>query len=574
MADRRFRLVVASACVLVFVPFLVLAALASGCATQPAGEGDAPKPGEAKGYAVEEKTAADLAADMAAGRVSSEELVRIYLERIETIDRSGPTLRSVLAVNPRALDDAKALDAERARGAVRGPLHGIPVLVKDNIESADPLPTTAGSLALAENTTGRDAPIVERLRKAGAVILGKTNLSEWANIRSSRSTSGWSAIGGLTRNPYAVDRNSCGSSSGSGSAIAANLGALSIGTETDGSITCPAAVNGIVGLKPTVGLLSRRHIVPISHTQDTAGPMTRTVADAALMLSVMAGTDPADSATAKADEHVTDYVAALSSGPGLSGAKLGVLRFAAGYLPALDATFDHALDELRGAGATIVEIEAFPGLGPINRDELDVLLTELKADLEAYLADAPPAVKARTLEELIAFNERETAREMRFFGQELFEQAAKTKGLDAAEYRKKVASNLRLAGPEGIDRLLREHGVDALIAPTTGPAWTTDVVNGDHYLGSATTLAAVAGYPHLTVPMGHVFGLPVGLSFIGPAWSEARLLALGHAFEQRTRARVPPTFAPAIDRFEEVAAGLVSAQLPAVAEAKPQAQPH
>jgi amidase len=573
MADRRFRLVVASAFVPVpvLVLVLVLAALASGCTTPPVGEGEAPKPDEAQGYAIEEKTAADLAADMAAGRVSSEELVRIYLERIETIDRSGPTLRSVLAVNPRALDDAKALDAERARGAVRGPLHGVPVLVKDNIESADPLPTTAGSLALAENTTGRDAPIVARLRSAGAVILGKTNLSEWANIRSSRSTSGWSAIGGLTRNPYAVDRNSCGSSSGSGAAIAANLGALSIGTETDGSITCPAAVNGIVGLKPTVGLLSRRHIVPISHTQDTPGPMTRTVADAALMLSVMAGTDPADAATAKADEHVTDYVSALSSGPGLSGAKLGVLRFAAGYLPALDATFDHALDELRGAGATIVEIEAFPGLGPINRDELDVLLTELKADLEAYLADAPPAVKARTLDELIAFNERETAREMRFFGQELFEQAAKTKGLDAAEYRKKVASNLRLAGPEGIDRLLREHGVDALIAPTTGPAWTTDVVNGDHYLGSATTLAAVAGYPHLTVPMGHVFGLPVGLSFIGPAWSEARLLALGHAFEQRTRARVPPTFAPAIDRFEEVAAGLVSAQQPVV---EAQAQAH
>ena len=350
--------------------------------------------------------------------------------------------------------------------------------------------------------------------------------------------------------------------------MAANLAALSIGTETDGSITCPAAVNGIVGLKPTVGLLSRRHIVPISHTQDTAGPMTRTVADAALMLAVMAGTDAADPATAGADAHVTDYVAALGQGPGLAGAKLGVLRFAAGYLPALDEAFERALDELRGAGAEIVEIEEFESLGPINRDELDVLLTELKADLEAYLADAAPAVTTRTLADLIAFNEREAAREMRFFGQELFEQAAKTEGLDSAPYSKKVAGNLRLAGPEGIDRLLREHGVDALIAPTTGPAWTTDVVNGDHYLGSATTLAAVAGYPHLTVPMGHVFGLPVGISFIGPAWSEARLLALGHAFEQRTRARIPPTFAPAIDRFEEVAAGLVSAQPPPVAEAR------
>jgi len=563
MAHPRFLVLVAAAA----------AILPSACSAPPVGDAEPATSGEAAGYAIEEKTAADLAADMAAGRVTSEELVRIYLGRIETIDRSGPTLRSVLSVNPRALEDAKALDAERASGSLRGPLHGIPVLVKDNIESAD-LPTTAGSLALAANDTGRDAPIIARLRSAGAVILGKTNLSEWANIRSSRSTSGWSAIGGLTRNPYAIDRNSCGSSSGSGAAMAANLGALSIGTETDGSITCPAAVNGIVGLKPTVGLLSRRHIVPISHTQDTAGPMTRTVADAALMLSVMAGTDAADAATAKADEHVVDYVAALSEGPGLSGAKLGVLRFAAGYLPALDKTFEHALDELRGAGATIVEIEKFDGLGPINRDELDVLLTELKADLDAYLADAAPAVTTRTLEDLIAFNESEAAREMRFFGQELFEQAVKTEGLSSAEYKKKVASNLRLAGPEGIDRLLREHGVDALIAPTTGPAWTTDVVNGDHYLGSATTLAAVAGYPHLTVPMGHVFGLPVGLSFIGPAWSEARLLALGHAFEQRTRARIAPTFAPAIDRFEEVAAGLVSAQQPAVAEAKTPAQPH
>jgi len=540
---------------LAFVTAVII--LGPGCRTPPGPESENPAgPG---GYPIEERTVADLSADMAAGRISSEELVRLYLERIETIDRRGPELRSVLSVNPRALDDARALDAERARGELRGPLHGIPVLVKDNIESADPLPTTAGSLALAQNLGGRDAPIVERLRKAGAVILGKTNLSEWANIRSSRSTSGWSAVGGLTRNPYALDRNACGSSSGSGAAMAANLAALAVGTETDGSITCPAAVNGIVGLKPTVGLLSRRHIVPISHTQDTAGPMTRTVADAAAMLSVMAGSDEADPATAEADRHVTDYVAALD-GQALSGAKLGVLRFAAGYLPALDRAFEHALDELRGAGAEIVEIEKFEGLDPINRDELSVLLTELKADLETYLADAAPAVTTRTLADLIAFNEREAAREMRFFGQELFEQAVKTEGLESADYRRAVEANLRLAGPEGIDRLLAEHGVDALIAPTTGPAWTTDVVNGDHYLGSATTLAAVAGYPHLTVPMGHVFGLPVGISFIGPAWSEARLLALGHAFEQRTRARIPPTLAPAIDGFDDVAAGLAAAE--------------
>jgi len=499
-------------------------------------------------YTVEEKTVAELSADMAAGRVSSARLVEIYLDRIAELDHAGPTLRSVLSVNPRALEDARDRDAERARGESRGPLHGIPVLLKDNIESADPLPTTAGSLALADNLTERDAPIVARLRAAGAVILGKANLSEWANIRSTRSTSGWSAVGGLTRNPYALDRNACGSSSGSGVAVTANLTALAVGTETDGSITCPAALNGIVGLKPTVGLLSRRYIVPISHTQDTAGPMTRSVADAALMLGVMAGSDDGDPATAKADAHVADYSAALDANA-LAGARLGVLRFATGYLPALDAAFEETVDQLREAGAEIVDIDELEGLERINRNELTVLLFELKADLDAYLADAAPAVSTRTLADAIAFNAREAGREMPFFGQELFEQAQATTGLDSKEYREAHATNLRLAGPEGIDRLLREHELDALIAPTTGPAWTTDVVNGDHYLGAASTLPAVAGYPHLTVPMGQVFGLPVGLSFIGPAWSEARLLALGYAFEQRAGARRPPTFATTIDGF-------------------------
>ena len=534
------------------------AALALACAACTA-PGPATPAGAQAEYPVEEKTVAELAADMAAGRVSSERLVQAYLRRIESLDRSGPTLRSVLSLNPRALDDARALDAARARGELRGPLHGIPVLIKDNIESADPLPTTAGSLALAANVGNRDAPIVARLRAAGAVILGKTNLSEWANIRSSRSTSGWSAAGGLTRNPYAIDRNACGSSSGSGVAVAANLAALAVGTETDGSITCPAALNGIVGLKPTVGLLSRRYIVPISHSQDTAGPMARSVADAALMLGVMAGSDERDPATAEADGHVTDYAAALDP-QALHGARLGVLRFAAGYLPALDAAFDRALGQLREAGAEIVEIEKLDGLDQINRDELTVLLVELKADLDAYLADTVPAVTTRTLAEVIEFNRREAAREMPFFGQELFEQSQSRKeSLDSPEYRKAVESNRRLAGPEGIDKLLREHKLDALIAPTTGPAWTTDLVNGDHYLGAATTLPAVAGYPHLTVPMATLFGLPVGLSFIGPAWSEARLLSLGYAFEQRTRARKPPTFAGAIDGFGDVAPGLAPA---------------
>jgi amidase len=506
-------------------------------------------------YDVLEKTVAALGADMAAGRITSEALVDLYLQRIETIDHSGPTLRSVLAVNPRARDDARALDAERARGQVRGPLHGIPVLLKDNIESADSLPTTAGSLALAANLGRRDAPLVARLRAAGAVILGKTNLSEWANIRSSKSTSGWSAAGGLTRNPYALACNACGSSSGSGVAVAANLAALAVGTETDGSITCPAAVNGIVGLKPTVGLVSRRHIVPISHTQDTAGPMTRTVADAAAMLAAMAGTDAGDPATAEADHRRQDYVAALDT-LALRGARLGVLRFHAGYLPALDVEFERALEQLRAAGATLVDVKEFPGLEQIGAAELTVLLVELKADLNAYLADAAPGVTTRTLADVITFNEEQATREMRFFGQEFFLQAEATAGLDSPDYQHALETCRCMAGPEGIDRVLREHDVVALVAPTTGPAWSTDVVNGDHYLGAATTLPAVAGYPHLTVPMGQVFGLPVGLSFIGPAWSEARLLALGFAFEQRARARKPPTFAPSIDGFEAVAAGL------------------
>jgi len=536
------------------LPFAaIVLVLMSGCPAPSTPQGTS-----VSDYPIEEKTVAELTDDMASGRITSEHLVEIYLDRIERIDRAGATLRSVLAVNPRAIDDARELDAERARGELRGPLHGIPVLLKDNIESADPLPTTAGSLALAENLGGRDAPIAARLRAAGAVILGKTNLSEWANIRSSRSTSGWSAVGGLTHNPYALDRNACGSSSGSGAAVSANLAAIAVGTETDGSVTCPSAVNGIVGLKPTVGLLSRRHIVPISHSQDTAGPMTRTVADAALMLGVMAGSDEGDPATAEADQHVSDYVAALDP-EALAGARLGVLRFEMGYLPALDEAFERALDRMREAGAEIVDIDALENLRAINRDELNVLLTELKADMASYLADAAPAVTARTLADLIAFNDSEAAREMPFFGQELFEQAEQTEGLESEDYRRAVASNRKLAGPEGIDRLLEQFDVDALIAPTTGPAWTTDVVNGDHYLGAATTLPAVAGYPHLTVPMSFVDGLPVGISFIGPAWSEARLLALGYAFEQRTHARKPPTFAPSIDGFAEVAPGLAPA---------------
>jgi amidase len=430
-------------------------------------------------------------------------------------------------------------------------IQGLPILLKDNIETRD-MPTTAGSLALANNAPGRDAPLVARLRDAGAVILGKTNLSEWANIRSSHSVSGWSAVGGLTRNPHSLDRTACGSSSGSGAAVAAGLAPAAIGTETDGSITCPAAVNGIVGFKPTVGLVSRTHIVPISHSQDTAGPMTRTVEDAAIVLTAIAGSDPADAATAEADARKVDYRAALNA-DSLRGARIGVARFLAGYSPDTDATFEQALQVLRNAGAVLVEIKDGPDEGAIGAAEMTVLMFELKADLNAYLASTDPTqVRTRTLADVIAFNQQ-NPRELALFGQDLFERAEATRGLDDPEYVEARATSLRLAGPEGIDRMMRENGVIALVAPTTGAAWTIDIVNGDHYGGSASTLPAVAGYPHLTAPMGLADGLPVGLSFIGGKWDDARILSLGYAYEQASKARTEPTFATRLDDAPAVA---------------------
>ncbi len=460
-----------------------------------------------------------------------------------------PALRSVLALNWNVAQEAHALDLERAAGRVRSPLHGIAILIKDNIETRE-LPTTAGSLALLNNNTGRDAPIVARLRAAGAIVLGKANLSEWANIRSTRSSSGWSAVGGLVRNPHVLDRTACGSSSGSAAAVAAGLAPAAIGTETDGSIVCPAAQNGIVGFKPTVGLLSRTHIVPISHSQDTPGPMTRTVADAALLLTVMAGSDPADPATAEADARRVDYHAALNA-DALRGRRLGVMRFAAGYNPDLDAQFDRALADLRAAGAELIEIPAFEGLGEIGRDELTVLLTELKADMNAYLATTPPSVRTRTLADLIAFNRAHAAEEMPFFGQELFERAEATTGLTDPAYLEALR-NSRARARDGMTALIAQHRLDGFVAPTTSPAWQVDLVNGDNGTGSAARLPAVAGWPHLTVPMGAVRGLPVGLSFIGPAWSDAQVLAMGHAYEQRTNRRVTPRFLPTLEAQPDV----------------------
>lgn len=491
--------------------------------------------------------AAALAEAQAAGETSSEEIVAAYLKHIAEIDDSGPRLNAVIATFPDAIDQARRLDAERKSGKVRGPLHGIPVLVKDNIEVAGPVPTTAGSLALKDNITNRDAPMIARLREAGAVILGKTNLSEWANIRSGSSTSGWSAVGGLTRNPHVLDRNTCGSSSGSGAAAAANLAPLTIGTETDGSIVCPSSVNGIVGFKPTLGLVSRSRIVPISHSQDTAGPMTSTVRDAALLLTTMAGSDPSDPATVEADKRKKDYAANLT-GDALKGMRLGVPRDRIGDNPAIKARFEAALDVLRKQGAEIVDIadtrKGFDGLGEA---EFEVLMVELKADLNAYLATTPPTVKTRTLEEVIAFNKAE-ATELRWFGQELFDLAQSKKGLDDPGYKEALAKSKRLAGPEGIDRLLRENKVDLLVSPTTGVAWKTDLVNGDQYSGpSASALPAIAGYPHLTVPMGTIEGLPLGISFVGTAWDDERVLRAGYAYEQASKARVEPAFKPSIE---------------------------
>lgn len=488
------------------------------------------------------KDAATLQAEMTAGETSSEVITAAYLERIRNIDKAGPTLNAVIAVFPGAMSEAYRLDQERKAGHVRGPLHGIPVLLKDNIEAAGPVATTAGSLALKGNITGRDAPLVARLREGGAVILGKTNLSEWANIRSNDATSGWSAVGGLTRNPHALDRNTCGSSAGSGAATAASLAPLTIGTETDGSITCPSGMNGVVGFKPTVGLVSRSFVVPISHSQDTAGPMTLTVRDAATLLSVLAGSDPTDPATAEADAHRRDFAAALSP-DALRGKTIGVLRDRIGGRADIGALFDAALDTMRAAGATIVEIkDSRSGLDGLGDAEFEILMTELKADMAAYLAGLPGKEAPRSLADLIAFN-KATPAEMRWFDQALFELAESKGGLDSQPYRDAKAKAARLAGPEGIDRLLRESGADLLVGVTNGPAWTTDLVNGDHYTGPGVSqLPAVAGYPHLTVPMGAVEGLPIGLSFIGTKWSDGDVLAAGYAYEQASRKRVAPTY--------------------------------
>jgi amidase len=486
------------------------------------------------------KTIPELQRAMADRTLTAESLVRFDIDRINELNHQGPALNAVIAINPDAIAQARTLDQERREKGIRGPLHGIPVLIKDNIETMDQMPTTAGSLALTENLAGRDAPIVTALRAAGAIILGKTNLSEWANIRSSHSISGWSAVGGLTRNPYVLDRTACGSSSGTGSAVAAGMAVVGVGTETDGSVTCPSSINGLVGLKPTHGLLPTTGIVPISHSQDTAGPMARNVGDLAILLTAMVSAN--DGSAPKAD-----YMAALDA-DALKGKRIGVFRFAAGSHPEMDVIYERALSRLRGAGATLIEVKT-PDSAPIGAAELKVLLDELKSDLNAYLSSTPAAVQTRDLAALIEYD-RKSPYELEFFGQELFIQSQATGGVEEPGYKDALETSRRLAGTEGLDRLISENKLDLFIAPTTTAAWRVDMVYGDVNGDSFTQLPAISGYPHLTVPMGMVQGLPVGLSFIGPKWSEAMLIGCGFAYTQRAPALPPPKFIPSLEGTE------------------------
>jgi amidase len=526
---------------------LILIAASVACGSKPAPPASpvTPEPAAAAAAAIDDtligKSFVELQEELTAGKRTSESLTRDYLKRIDAIDKQGPKLTAVLALNPDAIDEAKALDQERKDKGPRGPLHGIPILIKDNIETAGKLPTTAGSLALVDNVSGQDAPVVANLRAAGAIILGKTNLSEWANFRSDHSLSGWSAVGGFTRNAHVLDRSACGSSAGSGAAMAASLAAGTVGTETDGSITCPSAMNGIVGIKPTVGLLSQDRIVPISHSQDAPGPMTASVADAAAMLSAMVGAKPACDGVIPGCRK-GDYSARLNIAA-LQGIRIGVLRFASGTHPRIEPIYDKALQVLKDAGATLVEVK-LPDMKRIGEAEGIVLNTEFKVDLNAYLAKTPAAVKTRDLAALIAFNDG-SKEELALFGQDTFIEAQQTKGYDDPVYKAALKDSKQLA-QDGITKLLKSDKLDLLVAPS-GATWRTDVVNGNHFSGSFSSLPAVAGFPHLTVPMGELDHLPLGMSFIGAAWSEDLLLAAGFAFEQRAKARVTPKFMSSID---------------------------
>lgn len=498
-------------------------------------------------FELEEVTLAELAERMATGERSSEEITRLYLDRIAALDREGPRLRSIIETNPEALEVARALDAERAAGAVRGPLHGVPIVLKDNIDTADAMTTTAGSLALEGHIAAQDSGVAARLRAAGAVLLAKANLSEWANIRSSRSSSGWSARGGQCGNAFAVDRNPCGSSSGSGAAVSANFCAAAIGTETNGSIVCPSSINGVVGLKPTVGLVSRAGIIPISHSQDTAGPMTRSVADAAAILSALAGPDPRDAVTSEAARFEgTDYTRFLDANA-LQGARIGVERSHFGNHPEVDRRMEEAIQAMAQAGATIVEDTVIETRREFGQASFQVLMYELKADMAAYLEMSGRPNGLATVADIIAFNEANADREMPWFGQELFYLADEKGDLSSSEYVEALAAAQRLSRAEGIDRVMDEHSLDAIVSPTTGPAWKIDLVTDDGSSYGSSGTAAVAGYPSITVPNGYVFGMPVGILFFGRKWSEDVLIGLAYAYEQATGHRRPGRMPRSLD---------------------------
>jgi amidase len=492
-----------------------------------------------KPFRFDEATITDLQVRMKSGELSAHALTAAYLARIEEIDKGGPRLNSVIEVNPEALAIAEALDKERKQKGPRGPMHGIPVLIKDNIDTSDHMQTTAGSLALVGSRPAQDSSVARKLREAGAVILGKTNLSEWANIRSSHSTSGWSGRGGLTKNPYALDRNACGSSSGSGAATSASLCTVAVGSETDGSIVCPSSANGIVGIKPTLGLISRAGIIPIAHSQDTAGPMARTVRDAAILLGALAGSDPRDSASAEADgKKQKDYTEFLDPN-GLRGARIGVARKYFGFSDLVDELMTRVIGEVKAASAEIIDPADLESHGKFDDTELLVLMYELKADLNAYLA-ARPDTQVRSLADIIAFNEKNKEKEMPYFGQDLFTKAQEKGPLTDKEYVAALAANRSLSREHGIDGVMDKFHLDALLGPTGGPAWLTDLANGDHAVGGSSNAAAVAGYPNINVPAGFVFGLPVGISFFGRAWSEPTLLKIAYGFEQTIKVRKTP----------------------------------
>lgn len=518
-------------------------------AFRPEGNSSAQTANSAPAFELDEITVAQLQDAMSSGKLTARSIAEKYLARIAEIDKQGPSLNSVIELNPDALSIADSLDAERKSKGPRGPMHGIPVLLKDNIGTSDRMMTTAGSLALAGSTPPKDSGVARQLRAAGAVILGKTNLSEWANFRSSHSSSGWSGRGGQTRNPYALDRNPCGSSSGSGAAVSANLCAVTVGSETDGSIVCPSSANGIVGIKPTVGLVSRAGIIPISHSQDTAGPICRTVADAATLLTALAGEDPDDSATSAAHGKISaDYTKFLDRA-GLRGARIGVVRKFFDMNEKLGPLMESALEAMKREGAVLIDPVEIDSVGKFDEAELEVMYYEFKADLNAYLAKYAPSAQVHSLADIIAFNERNRARELQFFGQDIMVKSQAKGPLTEKAYIDAREKSLRLAGKEGIDAAMDLHKLDALVAPTAGPTWVTDLVNGDHDSGGSSSLAAVAGYPNINVPAGFVFGLPVGISFFGRAWSEPALIKIAYAFEQATRARQIPKFLDTVDLY-------------------------